>query len=198
MKRISVYITNMVLGIVLLTSCHKQLDREPPNTLPSEKVYTTETGYLQVLAKVYGSMALTGNQGPAGSGDVAGIDEGTSDFLRLFWKAQELSTDEAVVAWNDPGIQDFHNMNWSADNQFLKPIYYRSFYQITLVNNFLNQSTDEKLAANGITNASDIADIKLYRQEARYIRAFQYAILMDMFGNPAFVDENNISNVNFE
>ncbi|MFY7840901.1 MAG: RagB/SusD family nutrient uptake outer membrane protein, partial [Lacibacter sp.] len=104
MKRISVYISSLLLAVAALTSCHKQLDRTPPNSLSSANVYNSEAGYLQVLAKVYGSMALTGNQGPAGNGDVAGIDEGTSDFLRLFWKAQELSTDEAVVAWNDPGI----------------------------------------------------------------------------------------------
>ena len=53
-------------------------------------------------------MALTGNQGPAGSGDVQGIDEGTSDFFRLFWYAQELPTDEAVIAWGDPGVPDLH------------------------------------------------------------------------------------------
>ena len=57
-------------------------------------------GYKQVLAKVYGSFALTGNSGPLrrGNGDVQGIDEGFSDFYRLFWKAQELSTDEAVIS----------------------------------------------------------------------------------------------------
>jgi hypothetical protein len=76
-----------------------------------------------VLAKVYGSFALTGNIGPAAPagtpGDVQGIDEGFSDFYRLFWKAQELSTDEAVISWGDVGIQDFHNMNWTSNNSFL-------------------------------------------------------------------------------
>ncbi len=94
-----------------------------------------------MLAKIYGSMALTGNSGPAGAGDVAGIDEGTSDFLRLYWKAQELSTDEAVVAWNDPGIQDFHNMNWSPNNPMLIGLYSRCFYVITLCNEFIRESS---------------------------------------------------------
>ena len=133
-------------------------------------------------------MALTGNSGPAGSGDVAGIDEGTSDFLRLYWKAQELSTDEAVVAWNDPGIQDFHNMNWSSNNPMLIGLYSRSFYVITLCNEFIRESTPEKLAERGITSpASD--NIKTMRAEARFVRAYQYSVLMDLFGNPGFTNE---------
>ena len=190
MKRISVYIASMVLGIVLLTSCHKQLDREPPNTLPSENVYTTETGYLQVLAKVYGSMALTGNQGPFGSGDVAGIDEGTSDFLRLFWKAQELSTDEAVVAWNDPGIQDFHNMNWSSSNPMLKGLYYRCTYIVTLCNEFIRESAPDKVSGRGFSGVS-ADNIKKMRAEARFVRAFSNWVLMEFYANPGFTTEND-------
>jgi hypothetical protein len=134
---------------------------------------------------MYGSMALTGNVGPAGAGDVAGIDEGTSDFLRLFWMAQELSTDEAVVAWNDPGIQDFHNMNWSSNNPMLNGLYNRSFYIITLANEFIRESTPEKAAAKGLV----AENLKRMRAEARFVRAYQYWVLMDLFANPGFVDE---------
>jgi hypothetical protein len=88
------------LTLVVLTgglvSCNKKLDVLPTNDITSATVYSTPTGYKQAFAKVYGSFALTGNVGPAGDDntkDVKGIDEGTSDFLRLFWKAQELSTD---------------------------------------------------------------------------------------------------------
>ena len=105
-------------------SCTKKLDLLPTNDVTAAQVYSTPAGYKQAFAKVYGSFALTGNQGPAGNGDIQGIDEGTSDFLRLYWKAQELSTDEAVVSWGDPGIQDFHNMNWSSSNPMLTGLYY--------------------------------------------------------------------------
>jgi starch-binding outer membrane protein, SusD/RagB family len=174
--------------MLLLASCHKDLDRFPPNDVTSEQLYKDVNGYTQVLAKVYGSMALTGNAGPAGAGDVAGIDEGTSDFLRLFWKAQELSTDEAVVAWNDPGIQDFHNMNWSSNNPMLIGLYARSFYVITLCNEFIRESSDAKLSERNLS-AADRDAVKVMQAEVRFVRAFQYWVLMDLYGNPGFVTE---------
>jgi hypothetical protein len=189
MKRISVYITSLLLGTLLLTACHKDLDRFPPNTFTSADVYKNEAGYMSVLAKVYGSMALTGNQGPAGNGDVAGIDEGTSDFLRLFWKAQELSTDEAVVGWNDPGIQDFHNMNWSSSNPMLKGLYYRCTYIVTLCNEFIRESSPDKVSSRGLSASAD--KIKTMRAEARFIRAYANWVLMDLYANPGYTTEND-------
>ncbi len=189
-KYISVKVFTLLLGLIFFSACHKDLDRFPPNTLTSENAYKDEAGYFKVLAKVYGSMSLTGNNGPAGAGDVAGIDEGTSDFLRLFWKAQELSTDEAVVAWNDPGIQDFHNMNWSSSNPMTKGLYYRCTYVVTLANEFIKESTPAKLSERGITGgAAD--NIKRMRAEARFVRAFAYWVLMDLYANPGFTTEND-------
>ena len=186
MIKYSKYWCGLITLAFLMTACHKNLDRFPPNDVTADQLYSTEAGYKQVLAKVYGSMAMTGNTGPAGSGDVAGIDEGTSDFLRLFWKAQELSTDEAVVAWNDPGIQDFHNMNWGANNPMLIGLYNRCFYVITLCNEFIRESSDAKLAGRGFAGNDNI---KKMRTEARFVRAFQYWVLMDLYGNPGFTNE---------
>src|SRR5690349_6110639 len=174
--------------LLVLSSCEKKLDLLPTNDVTAETVYSTEAGYKQALAKVYGSMALTGNNGPAGNGDIQGIDEGFSDFLRLFWKAQELSTDEAVIAWGDIGIQDFHNMNWSSSNPFLQGLYYRSMYTITLCNDYIRQSTDAKISERGLSGA-DADKIHRYAAEARYLRAFQYWVMMDIFGNPPFATE---------
>jgi starch-binding outer membrane protein, SusD/RagB family len=187
-NKLSLFLTIAAVSVLTLASCHKDLDKTPPNTLTPDQVYKNEAGYKQVLAKVYGSMALTGNTGPAGSGDVAGIDEGTSDLLRLYWKAQELSTDEALVAWNDPGIQDFHNMNWSSNNPMLIGLYGRCMFIITLSNEFLRESTPAKLSARGIsgTGATNIAAM---RAEARFVRALQYWILMDLYANPGFATD---------
>ncbi len=190
MKRNIFKIVAAGLVSVSLASCSKKLDLLPTNDVTAAQVYSTPAGYLQAFAKVYGSYALTGNTGPAGNGDVQGIDEGTSDFVRLYWNAQELTTDEAVCAWGDPGVPDLHNMNWSSTNPILTGLYYRSYYQITLCNDFINQSSDANLASRGITGAS--ADsIRTYRAEARFLRAFQYSVVMDLFGDVPFVTEKD-------
>jgi hypothetical protein len=173
-----------------LISCDKNKILTPNYEVTSQQVYSTAAGYTQSMAKVYGAFALTGNQGPAGSPDIQGIDEGTSDFLRLLWCAQELPTDEAVVAWGDIGVPDFHQMNWSSSNTLLLGVYERSIYQITLANEFIRQSTDAELATRNITGA-DATNIRYYRAEARFLRAYQYSILMDLFANPPFTTDAN-------
>ena len=45
-----------------------------------------------------------------------------------------------------------------------------------------------KLAARGISG-TDADNIRQYAREARFLRAFQYWVLMDLFGNPPFVTE---------
>jgi starch-binding outer membrane protein, SusD/RagB family len=178
-------LTYTLIVSVIMASCTKKLDLLPTNDISAEAVYKNITGYKQSLAKVYGSFALTSN-------DLSGIiDDGTSDFFRLFWKAQELSTDEAVVAWGDPGIQDFHLMNWTPDNPMLKGLYYRSMYQVTLANEFIRQSSDAKLTERAISGA-DANEIRNFKAEARFLRAFQYWVLMDLFGNPPFATEANV------
>lgn len=182
----------LVIGILAgsLMSCDRNKILSPNYQVTSAQVYSNAAGYKQSLAKVYGSFALTGNSGPAGSGDIAGIDEGTSDFFRLLWYAEELPTDEAVIAWGDQGVQDLHGMYWSSSNVILTGLYYRSMYQITLCNDFIRQSTDAELSSRGITGA-DATNIRYYRAEARFLRAYQYSVLMDLFANPPFVTDAN-------
>lgn len=176
--------------VAALASCTKKLDLVPTNDVTSEKVYSTPAGYRLAFAKVYGSYALTGNTGPAGDKDIKGsLDEGNfTDFLRTFWYCQELPTDEAILSWGDPGLPDFHNMSWTSTNNPITGLYYRSTYQITLCNEFLRQSTDDMLSSRSISGTS--ADsIRAFRSEIRFLRAFQYWVLMDLYGNPPFFTE---------
>lgn len=183
-------LTALTLGTALAglsTSCTKDLDQQPKYEVTPDKVYVDLAGYKQVLGKLYGGFALTGQQGPAGKGDIGGIDEGTSDFLRQLWSAQELSTDEAVIAWNDPGIQDWHNMNWDANSPLLRGLYSRLYYEISICNEFIRESSDDKLSAR-LTGA-DVAAAQRFRAEARFLRAVAYYHVIDLFGNGPFVTE---------
>jgi hypothetical protein len=180
----------MTFITLLMVSCTKDLNRIPPDALTAETLYTTEAGYISSLAKIYAGLALTGNQGPAGSGDLGGIDEGFSSYLRNYWNVQELPTDEAVIAWNDATIKDFHNMSWTPADGFLRALYSRIYYQITLANAFIRESSDAKLSSRGFTG-TEASNIRAYQSEARFLRALSYMHALDLFGNPTFVTEND-------
>ncbi|MET0464496.1 MAG: RagB/SusD family nutrient uptake outer membrane protein [Chitinophagaceae bacterium] len=192
MKQIIKFIPALLLPVIFF-SCAKKLDLFPPNDLTPEKVYADAAGYKAVLAKIYGTLAITGNSGPAGSPDIGGgLDEGSQvAFIRMFFNCQELPTDEAVVAWNDQTIQNFHGLKWTSEDPFLKGIYARPIYNITLINEYLREATDDKLAARGITGTAG-DDIKKSRAEARFLRAFNYWVMMDLFGKSTFITEANV------
>ncbi|WP_276503832.1 RagB/SusD family nutrient uptake outer membrane protein [Terrimonas pollutisoli] len=191
MKQISIKHIVAIVAVVAVTSCAKKLELLPQNDLTSETTYATYAGYKSVLAKVYGGLASTGNAGPAGASDIQGLDEGSqSPFIRGFFNCQELPTDEAVVAWNDQTIKDFHNLNWSSSDPFLLGMYARPVYNIMVANEYLRESTDDKVAARGITG-TDATEIKKSRAEVRFLRAFNYWTMMDIFGKSTFIDETN-------
>jgi hypothetical protein len=176
-----------LLAAVGLSSCTRDLNRNPPNTTTATAVFDNAANMKEALAKVYGAYALTGSNGSASS-DLGGIDAGTSDFIRLLWDANELSTDEAVCAWNDPGVPDFHNLNWSAGNVILGGLYSRCMYQVTVASSFIQQVNASSLKG---FSAQDIVNAHYFVAEARFLRAFQYYELMDMFANPPFVTDKD-------
>ncbi|MDA0972548.1 MAG: RagB/SusD family nutrient uptake outer membrane protein [Bacteroidetes bacterium] len=175
---------------MLFTTCTKDLDLEPAYGLNSASVYEDPGNYINVLAKVYAGLAVSGNQGPAGSPDIAGIDEGFSQYTRVMWNLQEICTDEAVCGWNDVGIPELNTMEWTASNSFVKAGYSRIYFQITLCNEFIRESSDSKLDERGFSD-SDKNRIRMMNREARFLRALSYWHAIDLFGNVPFVTEED-------
>ncbi|MEO5944362.1 MAG: RagB/SusD family nutrient uptake outer membrane protein [Ferruginibacter sp.] len=192
-KKIKSIFILSISAMVILTSCTKKLDLTPTNDITADQVFATPLGYKQALAKVYGVMLTTGSQG-SGSGDLPSqiiSDAGNSDFYRNLWYLQCLSTDEA--GWTYHGNTDpigIHQMNWTSVNFSVKCSYYRSFYAVTLANNFIQQSADAKVAGRNISG-TDADNIKNYKNEARFLRAYHYWVLMDLFGNPPLVTDSS-------
>ncbi len=180
-----------LVTLFIVTSCAKNLDLFPVNDLTQETTYSTVDGYKSVLAKIYGGLSMTGNN-TAGKPDIGGgLDEGSQvAFIRGFFNHQELPTDEAIVAWNDQTIHDFHDMKWTTSDVFIRGMYARPIYNITLINEYLRESTDAKVAGRGITGAP-ADDIKKSRAEARFLRAFNYWVMMDLFGKSTFITEDD-------
>lgn len=182
----------VVLSLVFfIQSCEDRLNLEPEDArLTAGAAFEDPDAYKQFLAKLYAGISLSGQEGPAGSPDLAGLDEGFSNYLRLYWKMQELTTDEALIAWNDGTIQDLHTQVWTSGNEFIRTMYSRLMYQVALTNEFLRQTTDGKLDERGV--ASDLrAEIQTFRAEARFLRALTYWHAMDLFANPPFITEND-------
>lgn len=190
MKRLFNIITIVTGLLIFASSCIKDLDTIPldKDEITSASVYENPDSYKQVLAKCYAGLAVSGQQGAAGKPDISGIDEGFGQYLRAYWYHQELPTDEAVIGWNDQTIKDFHWQTWGSGDVFIAAMYYRIFYQISLTNEFIRETTDEKLNERGVDDALK-AEIANFRAEARFLRALSYYHALDLFGNVPFVTE---------
>jgi starch-binding outer membrane protein, SusD/RagB family len=189
----SIYkIVSILMIVGILASCNDDLNVIPidPNEQTAATVYNDPAAYKQILAKIYAGLATTGQRGPAGLPDIAGIDEGFSSYIRMYWYHQELPTDEAVIGWNDQTIKDFHNQNWGAGDVFIQALYSRIFYQITFANEFLRETTEEKLNSRGVEESLK-QEIAFFRAETRFLRAMSYWHALDLFANVPFVTEEN-------
>lgn len=181
----------VVMFLSTTTSCVKDLEREPITDVTSASVFADFANYPSALAKLYGGIAVGGQSGADGNPDVAGIDGGFSNYMRQMYTMQVLSTDEAVIGWNDGTLPTIHKMTWDSSNEFIGAIYYRIFTEIALCNEFIRNTTDEKLASNNITG-ENLTNAKYMRAEARFLRAQSYYHALDLFGNVPFVTENNL------
>ncbi len=181
----------VLFGALTLWSCSKDLELTPEdNRQTSAKAFEDPAAYKQFLAKLYAGFAVSGQDGPAGNPDLSGLDEGFSQYIRLYFMMQELTTDEAVIGWNDGTIKDLHNQNWTSGNEFIRTMYSRIMYQIAQSNEFLRQTSDEALSSRGV-DQSLRTEIQTYRAEARFLRALSYWHALDLYGNPPFVTETD-------
>jgi len=186
MKKILILFT--LTSFIFCLSC-TDLDLAPTDAFTEFEIFKDPAAYRSYLAKIYAAYSLTGQNGPDGESDISIVnDEGFTSYMRVYWKAQELTTDEAVIAWTDAGIRDLHSHNWTSENQFVSVLYYRIALIVSIANDFIKQSSPEKLAENGITGA-DVDEINQYRAEARFLRAMAYWHALDLFKNIAVVTE---------
>jgi hypothetical protein len=182
----------LAAGLTALSSaCTKDLDQIPDYSANAEVVYSDPAQIQQTLARLYATYAISGQQGPAGQPDISGIDEGFSNYIRVYWQLQEITTDEAVLGWNDGNLPSVNTMTWNADNEFVRGAYDRIYYQISLCNEFIRQTSDANLASRGITGTA-ATTVKQYRSEARLLRAMSYWHVVDLFGGGPFATEADV------
>lgn len=163
----------LLLPALLLTACVDDLDKTPTNDITADQQFKTLDGYKQSMVSVYSNMIY-------------------GSFLRYFWGMQEYTTDEAVSTWNDDGGNAvLHQLGWSGDAACIKQVYSSTLLTITYCNNFMNESTDAKISARGFSG-TEADQIRQYRAQVRYLRAYSFWVLMDLYGNPPFPTPEDI------
>lgn len=182
-----------VFCCLALSSCFSDLDTMPldDNQLVSEKVYSTVDGYKGMLAKCYSSLILTGQKGgDGGDGDLRGANEGYSGYVRLLFYLQELSTDNFLMPSQSNGLRKCLNLQWDASNaSVITWTYQRLYMTIAYCNEMLRECTPEKLQKRGLYDQLG-GECPYYRAEVRFLRAYCYATLCDLFGGVPYIDEN--------
>ncbi len=169
-----IYIKTLVLSAAIictvgLSSCVNDLD-----VTPIDPNLQTTINPDQLLNKCYANFAMAGNSGPDGDCDIDGLDGGTTGFIRQLFNSNELTTDEAICNWGDnEGIPEFNFNNYGASHPMLKGFYYRLYFGVTVCNQYISQfgSVDKQKTA-----------------EVRFLRALQYYLLMDAYGNVPFTE----------
>lgn len=189
-----IYISAIALvccSMASLTSCVDDLDTKPltEQTILADKAWSDPNSYEYYTAKIYSAYAISGNAGAA-SGDIVSDDQGVATFTRAYWNLQELPTDECVIAWSDGSLNSLQFNQWGADCVYVQVNYNRMNIINAFCNEFLNQTTDDKLNSRGLT-ADQIAAVHVNRAEVRALRALSYYILLDFYANVPFTDETS-------
>ena len=149
-----------------LSSCINDLDVEPID--PSLQSDVTPE---QLFNKCYSVFATSGNNGGDDNVDVDGLDGGFQHKYRQMWNSNELTTDEAICGWGDEGIPSYCHNTYDANHPMLRGYYYGLCIGITFCNQYLQVFSDYNPTMTA---------------EVRFLRAFQFYLLTDAFGNIPF------------
>ncbi|MBQ0074146.1 MAG: RagB/SusD family nutrient uptake outer membrane protein [Prevotella sp.] len=162
-------------GGLCITGCN-DLEQLPHIEQSAADVYTTAEGCNAALAKVYASFVVVSQQ-KNGTPDIS--SNTGHDTMRGYINLQEMPTDEMAATWlsgdNQSGLAF---MQWDDKDVWVADVYYRLYYTISLANDF-------------IANASKNNDVTVqqYVNEARFLRAMAYYMVLDLYGKGSFVDE---------
>jgi hypothetical protein len=170
------YLKKPLMTLLILISfiaCTEDLDRFPTNALTNEKQFSTVDGYKQAMVSAYIQFAGANNF-----------------FYRDFFELQEVTTDEIVNTWGD---HQETTLNWSSEHDQSTGVYQSGLYLITLCNNFIIESEASLVSSRGLSEAEQ-QEVEIFKNEVRFIRAYAYWMLMDLFGNPTFATEETLKN----
>lgn len=153
----------MLLFTASVTSCMKDL--EDGNIDPTVESQVDLNG---LYAKCYAGLIMEGNDGSA---DFTIQDAGRSTLLRNLFNFNSLPTDESICWWSDGGIVDICYNQCVPSTATLKFLYYRLVSNIGFCNHYIEVGAD--------SDATMLAEVRL-------LRAYNYYLMLDFFGDPSF------------
>lgn len=183
-------IKNILIAMLMagvLASCEGDLDQLPRTETTSANVYAKASNYKMVLAKLYASFVINGQEKGGGNSDLS--SNSGQDYMRCYFNLQECGTDEIASTWLEGDkVRELTYLSWDANDPWVSDMYYHIYYTIALSNEFLRNATDAKIAK---FTANEQAEIVNFRAEARFIRALAYSHALDLYRNVPFVTEND-------
>lgn len=179
--------TFLSIGMFLFSSCLGDLDQAPVIETTSAQVYEKAENYKAVLAKLYASYVIAGQDKGGGNPDI--VSNNNFDYLRCYFNMQEAGTDELASTWlSGDNVRGLTYLSWDANDSWVSDMYYRIYYTIALCNEFLRYSSDGYIAR---FTDSEQAEIRNYRSETRFLRTLAYYHAMDLYKNVPFVSEKD-------
>jgi hypothetical protein len=189
MKNKNIFLAIMALGIVLFGSCTDDLNQMPHVETTSASVYENPANYKSVLAKLYASFVISGQEKGGGNADISSDNGENSDYMRIYFNLQEVPTEEIAYTWLEGNnMTNIAYMKWEATDIWVSDMYYHIYYTIALCNEFLRNATDGQIAKFTESEQKDIRD---FRNEARFLRALAYYHALDLYNGVPFVTEND-------
>lgn len=185
------HIITSVLAVTAISlgniSCTDDLNQFPHTETTSKEVYTNLSNYKAVLAKLYTSMVVNGQGKGGGNADLS--SNNGQDYMRCWFNLQECGTDEMASTWlSGDKTGDITYLSWDANDPWVADMYYRIYYNIALCNEFLRNCSESTISSYG---ESEQRELRLFRAEARFLRALFYYHALDLFRNIPFVSEND-------
>ena len=185
-----IFATALLIGT---TSCMKDLEQTPIYGDTSANLFANFDNYHSLLAKVYGSLAISGQNGADGNPDISGIDNGAQNYTRMLFVMQEISTDEVKNCWGgdlNNSMPFVNKITWSQNDLSVSGMYSRLYVIMAFANEFIRNTMDNRFANYGL-NDDQIKEAKYMRAEARFIRALICYNLLDMYGNAPYMTETD-------
>ena len=142
---------------------------------PMEGIEDADYGQDSLFTNIYNRLIRTGSCTPSGCNDITNTDEGNTAFTRALSYLNDVTSDQVYWVWNDMGVNELRHNIFKPDNEVFSAMFQRLYYNIYLCNSFLNHATP---------------DDAVRAAEVRFIRAYMYYQLMDLFANVPIVTNN--------